>query len=286
MQIPTRSSNAKSWREALPIHPAAELFPMMSEPELKALGEDIKKNGLKTSIAIFDSGFDTEGQRYWLLDGRNRLAAMEAVGLAPQLALKDYRRGWAWWTLTWEGAGGDAPQPKYVDAADDDDPYGFVASANIHRRHLTGEAKRDLIGKLIKAAPEKSDRQIAEIVKASPTTVGTVRTEMEAAGDVSKLDTRTDSRGRQQPASKPKHKDPEAKEAARRQVEEEALEKSRREREAVIKDRAAALIERHGEEAIRAIAKSLLAFPIFELPDLLEHLVGVDGAQRVDGEAA
>jgi len=43
-------------------------------------------------------------------------------------------------------------------------------------------------------------------VKASPTTVGTVRAEMEAKGDVSKLDTRRDSKGRKQPAKKKKHK--------------------------------------------------------------------------------
>jgi hypothetical protein len=62
-----------------------------------------------------------------------------------------------------------------------------------------------LIAKLIKATPEKSDRQIAETVKASPTTVGTVRAKMEAKGDVSKLDTRADSKGRQQPVKrKPK----------------------------------------------------------------------------------
>src|SRR6516164_4912484 len=101
-KIAAAPANAK-WRDVLPIHPAAELFPMMSEPELKELGEDIKKNRLKTSIAIFDSGFDTKGHRYWLLDGRNRLAAMEAVGLAPRLALKTlYRGAWPLWTLTLE----------------------------------------------------------------------------------------------------------------------------------------------------------------------------------------
>jgi hypothetical protein len=82
------------------------------------------------------------------------------------------------------------------------DPYAYVVSANIHRRHLTAEQKRELIAKLIKTTPEKSDRQIAETVKASPTTVGTVRAEMEAKGDVSKLDTRRDSKGREQPAAR------------------------------------------------------------------------------------
>jgi hypothetical protein len=59
----------------------------------------------------------------------------------------------------------------------------------------------------VKANPEKSDRQIAKTVKVSPTTVGTVRTKMEAKGDVSKLDTREDTKGRRQPARKEKQPD-------------------------------------------------------------------------------
>ena len=46
------------------------------------------------------------------------------------------------------------------------DPYGYVISVNLHRRHLTAEQKRELIAQLLKATPEKSDRQIAETVKA------------------------------------------------------------------------------------------------------------------------
>ncbi len=35
-----------SWRDHLPIHPAADLFPRMSEDGLRELGEHIKANGL------------------------------------------------------------------------------------------------------------------------------------------------------------------------------------------------------------------------------------------------
>jgi hypothetical protein len=87
------------------------------------------------------------------------------------------------------------------------DPYAYVVSANIKRRHLSTEQKRDLIAALLKATPDKSDRQIAATVKASPTTVGTVRAGMETAGDVSKLDTRRDTKGRQQPAKRTRRTD-------------------------------------------------------------------------------
>ena len=61
-----------NWRDILPVHPAADLFPLMSESELRELGEDIKANGLRASIVLY------EGK---LLDGRNRLDAMELVGV-------------------------------------------------------------------------------------------------------------------------------------------------------------------------------------------------------------
>jgi hypothetical protein len=49
------SKQPKSWREQIKVHPAADLFPMMSNDELKALGEDIKENGLKTNIAVWQA---------------------------------------------------------------------------------------------------------------------------------------------------------------------------------------------------------------------------------------
>ena len=66
-----------SWRDRIKVHPAADLFPMMSPDELKTLGEDIAKHGLQSRIAVLCTGNDV-----LLLDGRNRMDAMEAAGLA------------------------------------------------------------------------------------------------------------------------------------------------------------------------------------------------------------
>ena len=83
----------------------------------------------------------------------------------------------------------------------DSDPFAYVISANIHRRHLTAEQKRELIARVIQADPSKSDRQIAETVKASPTTVGTVRAEMESTVQIGQLRKRVgkDGKSRAQP---------------------------------------------------------------------------------------
>jgi len=192
------------WRDVLKIHPAVELFPPLDPDEMRALGDDIRKHGLHEPVVVMRQYRRREGgtmdvREYdlVLIDGRNRLDAMEAVGftlvrdgkLDPTLGHK---------ALGLEPLTGVA----YAELDDDVDVYAFVVSRNIHRRHLTAEKKRELIAKLIKATPEKSDLQIAETVKASPTTVGTVRAKMESSGDVSKLDTRQDTKGRKQPAKR------------------------------------------------------------------------------------
>lgn len=60
-----------------------------------------------------------------------------------------------------------------------------------------------LIAESLKADPQLSNREHARRTGASTTTVGTVRGELEDSGDVSKLDTLTDSMGRRQPATLP-----------------------------------------------------------------------------------
>src|SRR4249919_2832058 len=74
-------TNSKSWREVLPIHPAAELFPLMSPDELAALGEDIRKHGLTSSIVLWSDG----KSQALLLDGRSRLDAIEIAIRGPAI---------------------------------------------------------------------------------------------------------------------------------------------------------------------------------------------------------
>jgi hypothetical protein len=86
--------------------------------------------------------------------------------------------------------------------APDIDPYAYAISANVHRRQLTAEQKRDAIAKVLKARPGQSDRAIAKQVKRDHKTVGKVRKELEDVGTIPHVDTRTDSKGRQQPATR------------------------------------------------------------------------------------
>jgi len=87
---------ASSWRDVLPIHPAAELFPRLSPDELKTLGEDIKANGLQVPIVVRVEKLGDEWI-YQLLDGRNRLDAIELVGFGraeiPHVATRTDSKG-------------------------------------------------------------------------------------------------------------------------------------------------------------------------------------------------
>jgi hypothetical protein len=85
------------------IHPAANLFPLMTEEELEGLIQDIKENGQQESVMFW------KGK---LVDGRNRVAACERLGI----------------------------EVKAGELLDDTDPVKWVLSANLHRRHLdTGQ---------------------------------------------------------------------------------------------------------------------------------------------------
>ena len=155
---------------------------------------------------------------FQLLDGRNRLDAAELVGLtvhwnasSGEMSLLNGRHRLQLGAMTTHlfelrpglALGNCKPvNAKWID------PYDYVLSANIHRRHLTADQKRELIAKVIEANPHRSDRQIGEQVKADHKTVGSIRKVIEDVGRVPHVATRQDTRGRAQPSHKPPSRKP------------------------------------------------------------------------------
>ena len=66
----------KRWRDVLPVHPAAEQFPLMGADELKELAADIGAHGLREPVSLYR---DPE-IGICVLDGRNRADALELIG--------------------------------------------------------------------------------------------------------------------------------------------------------------------------------------------------------------
>jgi hypothetical protein len=130
-------------------HPLANIFPLMEGSEFSSLVSDVKKHGLNEPVVLCENK---------ILDGRNRYRACQEAGIKVRFR-------------AYEG----------------DDPVAYVITANIHRRHLTANQKRDLIAKLLKANPEKSDRAIAKTAKVSDKTVGRERRKLESTAEVPQL---------------------------------------------------------------------------------------------------
>jgi ParB-like chromosome segregation protein Spo0J len=161
-----QSSNSKATggvQAPFEFHPLADIFPLMEGAEFDELVADIKANGLHEDIVLY------KGK---ILDGRNRYRACLAAGVPP---------------LTYNA-------DSFIT-----DPAAYVVSANVHRRHLTVDQRCALIKTVLAAAPEKSDRQVAKIVRLSHPKVAAQRRKLEAAGDVVKISTSKDTKGRKQP---------------------------------------------------------------------------------------
>jgi hypothetical protein len=143
----------------IPFHPLADIFPLMEGDEFDALVADIKANGLREKIDQY------EGK---IVEGRNRYRALQRLGIDPTADPTKYFRK----ALYVHTAGGEiAPHEQ----SNDERVRAYIISKNIHRRHLTAEQRRALIAKLIKAQPEKSDRQVAKTAKVDHKTVAGVR---------------------------------------------------------------------------------------------------------------
>jgi hypothetical protein len=135
-----------------PSHPAADLFPRMTDVELIELAKDIKEHGQLDPIIVLDGK---------ILDGRNREAACRMAGVCPE-----YKEATA-------------------DAAKD--PLAYVLSRNLHRRQLARARRRRVIAAVLRQRPQQSNRDVADQTGTDHKTVGAVREAMEATGEIPQL---------------------------------------------------------------------------------------------------
>jgi len=118
-------------RKMYEAHPASELFPMMDIVGLAALTRDIKANGLRESIVLW------EGK---ILDGRNRLWACRKAGV----------------------------EPRFRELEECVSPTATVLSLNLYRRQLS-VSQRAMIGALAKRELKKEARLRQEVSRFSST---------------------------------------------------------------------------------------------------------------------
>jgi len=97
------------------VHPAAAVFPMLAEDELRELAEDIKANGLLHPIVL-----DAEGA---IVDGRNRDAACKLAGVEP-----------------------------HYQTLNGHDPVTFILSANEYRRHMSAGQRAMAVAMVLETA--------------------------------------------------------------------------------------------------------------------------------------
>lgn len=111
----------------LEFHPIAELFPLMSEAELAALTEDIRRHGLLEPIVLH------EGR---ILDGRNRYLACRRAGVAVRTR--------------------ELPAEA--------NPWDYVWSANAERRHLDAGRKAQIrVRQLARSDEWRRQRERAKV---------------------------------------------------------------------------------------------------------------------------
>lgn len=108
----------------LDVHPAAAIFPMLSDAELKEMATSIQAYGLREKIGVVPS--DDENTLL-VLDGRNRMAALRLLNVKDEAIIENYT----------------TPIELVAYSAEE-----YVLMANIERRNLGANQRRELAGKL------------------------------------------------------------------------------------------------------------------------------------------
>lgn len=134
-----------------PVHPAAELFPLISAEELAELADDIKTHGLNEPVWLYN---DPESGTV-LLDGRNRSLACASIGVKPETRL--YRG---------------------------EDPIGFSISQNMQRRHLTTGQKADVALRSLPLYEAEAERRMKSAIRSDLPENESARTDANPGADL------------------------------------------------------------------------------------------------------
>jgi hypothetical protein len=146
-----------------PHHLLTTLIPKLSAGDFAALKKNIAEYGIRDPIWVKEEK---------IIDGRQRHRACKELGIECP---------------TRELAG--------------DDVLSLIASANIHRRHLTRRQKQAVIKKLLRMNPGDSNRSIAKLAGGDGKTVGTLRADLQASAEIPQLTMTVGADGKVRPAT-------------------------------------------------------------------------------------
>jgi ParB-like chromosome segregation protein Spo0J len=184
----------------LRLHPRAEEIPTIPPDEYDELVLDIEKRGIVVPLDVLKmqradgshASHPDEAAEIIVLDGRHRLNAAKALGLeAVPIRVVE--------SICWHDDVDDPDEGFTLDECPFH-AFEYMVKAATMRRHLTTKQRKHLALSVIISDPSRSDRSVAKETKLSHPTVAKVRAEAEDAGDVERVSTRTDSKGRKQPA--------------------------------------------------------------------------------------
>lgn len=169
-------------KQGISIHPAATLFPLGPEEgpnSLASLSSSIERGHLINMLRLWRQ---TESDPWALIDGRRRCAAMSRL-------VDGESRIESAISLAERHTGGN--------------PLDLIEGLNNERRHSTLEERRKIADALLSMDPSRSNLQISKQSGLSDKTVDAIREAKAARSEIPNVATRTDTKGRQQPAAKP-----------------------------------------------------------------------------------
>ena len=153
-----------------------QVMPPLSDVEYQTLKSDIAERGVLVPIEFCIEDDNTLA----VLDGHNRLRICEELGIT------------------------EYPRVIRARVGDEQDKLTYARKINLVRRHLNTNQKRELIKSRLKETPNLSDRNIAGMLGVSNKTIGSVRKNLVATGEIPQLEERLGADGKTRKNNKDK----------------------------------------------------------------------------------